>query len=149
GGVGVVLRFGVLYGLGSEQSDIQARMARRPIGFSMGRPGDYVSPLHLADAGSAAAAALTAPAGVYNAVDDESVMRRDAAAALGAAVGARPWVHLPGRAARWMARGPMLAIVRSHRVSNARLRDATGWTPRYPSVREGWAAFAATGGPAA
>lgn len=144
GGVGVVLRFGALYGPGSEQSEVQVRLARRHVGLQMGRPGGYVSSLHLADAGTAVAAALTAPAGAYNAVDDEPVTRRAAAAALGAAVGARPWLHLPGRAARLMARGPMAALLRSQRVSNARLREATGWAPRYPSVREGWAAYVAS-----
>jgi hypothetical protein len=34
------------------------------------------------------------------------------------------------------------AVIRSQRVSNKKLRDATGWTPRYPSVREGWPAVA-------
>lgn len=149
GGAGVVLRFGVLYGPGSEQSEVQARMARRHLGFRMGRAGDYLSSLHLADAGTAVVAALVAPAGAYNAVDDEPVTRRAAAAALGSAVGARPWVHVPGRVARRLARGPMVALVRSHRVSNARLRAATGWAPRYPSVREGWAAFVAAGDAAA
>ena len=28
-------------------------------------------------------------------------------------------------------------VVRSQRVSNRALRQATGWRPRYPSVREG------------
>jgi hypothetical protein len=33
-----------------------------------------------------------------------------------------------------------LSLARSLRVSNRRFKEATGWAPRYPSVREGWPA---------
>jgi hypothetical protein len=36
----------------------------------------------------------------------------------------------------------MELISRSQRISNAKLREATGWAPRWPSVREGWRAIA-------
>jgi hypothetical protein len=29
-------------------------------------------------------------------------------------------------------------LTRSHRVSNTKFKEATGWSPRYPSAREGW-----------
>jgi nucleoside-diphosphate-sugar epimerase len=138
GGNGVVLRFGALYGPGSEQSSAQIRQARRHMGFVFGRRNAYISSLHLADAGSAIVAALSAPAGIYNAVDDEPVAKQRLADAVAAAVGARAWFNLPGRLSPLVARGPMAALARSHRVSNARLRHATGWAPRYRSVREGW-----------
>jgi nucleoside-diphosphate-sugar epimerase len=32
---------------------------------------------------------------------------------------------------------------RSHRLSNARFRQASGWVPRVPSVKEGWQILAA------
>jgi nucleoside-diphosphate-sugar epimerase len=140
GGTGVVLRFATLYGPGSEQTKSRARRARRHMGFVFGRRDAYVSSLHLADAGTAVVATLSAPAGIYNAVDDEPVTKRQLAHAVGAAVGARPWIHVPGRLTPLFARGAMAGLARSHRVSNARLRDATGWAPRDPSVREGWAA---------
>jgi hypothetical protein len=34
-------------------------------------------------------------------------------------------------------------MTRSLRLSNRKLRDATGWAPRFPSVREGWPAMLA------
>jgi hypothetical protein len=38
-------------------------------------------------------------------------------------------------------------IARSQRISNRKLRGASDWAPRYPSVREGYpAAVAAIGG---
>jgi nucleoside-diphosphate-sugar epimerase len=64
------------------------------------------------------------------------VTRREYAAALGTAVGRRPLLSLPGRAAA-LAGGPAESLVRSQRVSNRRLRTATGWAPRFPSVRDG------------
>lgn len=46
--------------------------------------------------------------------------------------------------------GPALRIsenraptpARSFRASNAKFKAATGWSPRYPSARAGWAAIA-------
>jgi nucleoside-diphosphate-sugar epimerase len=35
-------------------------------------------------------------------------------------------------------------LARSQRMSNDKLRQATGWTPRYRSAREGWRDLAAT-----
>jgi nucleoside-diphosphate-sugar epimerase len=38
----------------------------------------------------------------------------------------------------------MTSLTRSMRVSNQRLREASGWYPRYASAREGWIATAET-----
>jgi nucleoside-diphosphate-sugar epimerase len=140
----VVLRFGAFYGPGSEQTDEMARLVRRHIGPVMGKPSGFISSIHLADAASACVAALAAPPGVYNVVDDEPLTKREWARALGAAVGTRPWLLLPGRWGALLGKkaGP---LVRSQRVSNRRLRDATGWEPKHPSVRDG---FATLGDPA-
>jgi nucleoside-diphosphate-sugar epimerase len=155
GGTGVVLRFAALYGPGSEQTDQMLALARRHVGVQTGRPGGYVSSLHLADAGTAVAAALTVPAGTYNAADDEPVRKRALADALADAVSVRPWVRVPGRLAPLVFRGPTAGILRSHRVANAKLRAAGGgWAPRYPSAREGMRSLTAPtadgseGGPA-
>ncbi len=137
GGVGVVLRFGFFYGPGSAHSEEFLRAARRHIGPVTGRPSSYVSSIHLADAAAAVVAALDAPAGVYNVVDDEPLRGKDYARAVGAAVGKRPWLYLPGRFAL-LAGKKSEVMTRSERVSNRAFRDATGWRPRYPSAREGW-----------
>jgi nucleoside-diphosphate-sugar epimerase len=57
-------------------------------------------------------------------------------------VGKRPWIRMPGRLTL-LAGANMSSVNRSLRVSNRRFREATGWAPRYPSVREGWAATVA------
>src|SRR4051794_26388889 len=119
GGTGVVLRFGFFYGPGSAHTDEFVRLARRHIGPVAGRLHAYQSSIHLADAASAVVAALDAPPGIYNIVDDEPLTKKEYAQAVGAAVGKRPWIHLPGRFAR-LAGKKSDVVSRSHRVSNAK-----------------------------
>ncbi|WP_158896279.1 NAD-dependent epimerase/dehydratase family protein [Amycolatopsis anabasis] len=142
GGTAVVLRFGLFYGPGAAHSEQFLAQARHHIGLVLGPAGTYLSSIHLADAASAVVAALAAPAGTYNVVDDEPLSKRDYAAALSAAAGKTPWVRGPGRAALLLG-DRLTSLTRSLRVSNAKFRSATGWSPRYPSAREGWLATAA------
>ena len=100
--------------------------------------GRFLSPVSHDDAASAAAAALDFDAGTYNVVDDEPVTRREYFDTLASALGLPPpkfpplWtVHLLG------STGELLS--RSLRISNRKLRRASGWAPKVPSVREGWA----------
>ena len=110
----------------------------------MGRDDSYVSSIHVADAGRAVVAALAAPAGTYNVVDDVPLTKREYADALAAAASGRsPRVRVPGRAARLLG-SKTLGLRRSLRVSNRRFSDATDWSPLYPSANEGWIATAAT-----
>jgi nucleoside-diphosphate-sugar epimerase len=139
GRIGVVLRFGYFYGAGSAHTDESIRLARRHLGPVVGRPQAYLSSIHLADAAAAVVAALDCPAGTYNVVDDEPLTNDEYAKAVGAAVGKRPWIHFPGRLAG-LAGNKTEVLTRSHRVSNAKFKEATGWSPRYPSAREGWLA---------
>jgi nucleoside-diphosphate-sugar epimerase len=99
-------------------------------------PRRYVSSIATDDAASAVAAALDLPAGVYNVVDDDPVTHAEYVASLAGALGVRPPRVLPGGFALALGRAGPLS--RSQRVSNRHLRDASGWTPRWPSVREGW-----------
>jgi nucleoside-diphosphate-sugar epimerase len=141
GGVGVVLRFGWFYGPGATHSEQFLALARRHICVAIGRPDSYVSSIHVADAG-AAVAALHAPAGTFNVVDDEPLTTRGFADALATAAGATCWLRLPGRVALLLG-DRSTSLTRSLRVSNARFRHATGWAPRYPNARDGLIATAA------
>lgn len=142
GGVGVVLRFGQFYAPEASHTVSQVALARTGIGPVVGPPDGYFSLVHADDAATAVVAALDAPAGTYDVCEDEPLTRAEAAAALGAAVGRKPKVLAPGRAAK--AGGAATSpLVRSQRVSNRRFKEATGWAPRYPSPREGWAAVVA------
>jgi nucleoside-diphosphate-sugar epimerase len=141
GGTGIVLRFGWFYGPGAAHSERLFALARRHLGLVLGPPDGYVSSIHVADAAAAVAAALQTPAGTFNVVDDEPLTKREYAQALARAAGTAMWLRGPGRAAVLFG-DRLTSLARSLRVSNARLRAATGWAPRYPSAREGWIATA-------
>lgn len=142
GGTGVVLRFGLFYGPGSSQNHDMLMMAKAGIRVVYGPPDGYYSPIHLADAGRAVLAALHAPAGVYNIVDDEPITKRDYGQAMSDAVGRRPLIGAPGRLIG-LAGQNMAAVMRSEPVSNKRFKEATGWHPHNPNSRIGWQATAA------
>jgi len=139
GRIGIVLRFGSFYGAGSAHTDEFISLARHHIGPVAGRPQAYLSSIHLADAAAAVVAALDTPAGIYNVVDDEPLTNKEYEKALGVAVGKRPWISFPGRLAA-LAGNKAKVLTRSHRVRNAKFKEATGWSPRYRSAREGWLA---------
>jgi nucleoside-diphosphate-sugar epimerase len=136
--VAVILRFGFFYGPGSAHTEAMLKAARRHVGPSFGPADHWVSSIHLEDAAAAVVAALTAPGGTYNVVD-EPVTWREFAEALGQAVGEAPWLRAPGRIMTLFGeRGGTL--YRSQRASNRRFRDATGWSPKYRSAWDGWPA---------
>jgi nucleoside-diphosphate-sugar epimerase len=141
GGIGLVLRFGWFYGPGATHSEEFLALARRHVCVMMGRPDTYVSSIHVRDGGAAVAAALTLSAGTYNIVDDQPLTKRAYADALAAAAGKSVWLRTPGRLALLLG-DRSTSLTRSLRVSNARFRAASGWSPTYPSAREGWLATA-------
>ena len=138
GGVGVVLRFADFYGPDSRLLIEGITLLRRTgRAFMPGSPDAFVSSVSHDDAATAAAAALTLPAGTYNVVDDEPVTRRDYFDSLAQELGMPAPKPFP-----WWARamfgslGTLLS--RSLRISNRKLRAASSWAPRYRSVRQGW-----------
>lgn len=137
-GTGVVLRFGLFYSADSSQTRDMAGMIRRGLMPMPGRDAGYQPWVHVDDAAAAVVAALAAPGGAYNAVEDEPLTNAAQADVLGAVVGRR--VRRPPA---WLAMGPMVLGTRSQRVSNRRLRAATGWRPAFPSRRTGWPAVLA------
>jgi nucleoside-diphosphate-sugar epimerase len=141
GGAGIVLRLGLFYGPGALHSEQFLAMARHHIVPLVGGRQTYLSSIHVADGGTAVAAALHVPGGIYNVVDDEPLMKAEYARALAVAARTKPWVRGPGRLALLLGHR-MASLTRSMRVSNRRFRDVGGWEPRYPSAREGWLATA-------
>jgi nucleoside-diphosphate-sugar epimerase len=140
GRAGVVLRFG--WFPGAAHSEQFLALARGHVCVAIGRADSYVSSIHPSDAAGAVVAALHAPAGPHNVVDDEPLTTHDDAGALAAAAGTTTWLRLPSRAALLLG-DRTTSLTRSLRVSNARLKAATGWSPRFRSAREGWTATAA------
>jgi hypothetical protein len=79
------------------------------------------------------------PAGAYTVVDDGPVTRSVYFGSLAEQLHLKPPRFLPD----WTT--PLFgsigqAMARSLRLSNRKLRTASEWTPRFPSVREGWRA---------
>jgi nucleoside-diphosphate-sugar epimerase len=139
GGSGIVLRFAGFYGPDAFHVRDMIKLVRKGWFPLPGSPDAYISAVSHDDAASAVIAALDAPAGIYNVTDDDPLPRRDFAGTLATALGVKPPRFLPP----WMAFlmgsiGELLS--RSQRMSNRKLKAATGWQPRYPSVREGWPA---------
>ncbi len=97
--------------------------------------GRLLNMIHRDDLVSAILAALERgqPGQVYNVVDDEPVTLREFFEWLAAQTG-RP---LPSGGSGSAAAGPRAAT--NKRVSNRKLRQELGWSPRYPSFREGCA----------
>jgi nucleoside-diphosphate-sugar epimerase len=126
GGRGVVLRFGRFYDAESDYARAQVRAASLGFSTEMGAPDGYQPLIAIGDAVSAVVAALDAPSGIYNVVDDAPLTRRQIDTVLAGAVGRsrlwRPIDHLPPSV------GPDRTLFEgSNRVSNERFRAATGW----------------------
>jgi nucleoside-diphosphate-sugar epimerase len=132
GGRGVVLRFGIFVAPDSDQTVTVMRAARRGLAIEPGRPDGYFPAIDAGDAAAAVVAALDAPSGTYDVVDDESLTREEARAALAAAVGRRRLLAMPS------AKKVVGPLADSQRVSNARFKAVTNWSPRVRSRRQGW-----------
>ena len=137
GGTSVVLRYALFYGPDSSYTIDTVAWARKRVAATFGKREDFVSSIHLDDAASAVVAALKVPSGTYNVGDDEPVRRRAYFQALARALGvAEPW--LPPAWMGGLFGSVAKTIGRSHRMSNAKFKRASGWVPRYPSVVAGW-----------
>jgi UDP-glucose 4-epimerase len=133
-GDGVVLRFGLFIGPDSRSSVVALEAAHRGASIAPGPPDAYRPTIWLDDATAAIAAATGVPGGIYNVVDNDPATNAEIDAALAAAVGVE---SLRTRAPQ---KGP---LARSQRVSNRRLREASGWEPTVRACVDGWRLIAA------
>lgn len=136
GGVGVVLRFGGLYGPDEILTEMLSMM-RRGISPLPGDPAAFLSSLAQDDAATAVVASLGVPAGTYNIVEDEPMRRGEWVRTLATAAGIRVPKPIPA----WVTAigGSMLKLMaRSERISNRKFREAAGWAPRYPKASDAW-----------
>ena len=136
GGTGIVLRFSMFYGpdpLTLSMLDY----VRRGMAPAFGAPDAYMSSIWIDDAASAVFAALSVPAGAYNVTDDAPMRKREAFELLARELGVKPPRMLPRWAARMMG-SVSETLGRSQRISNAKFRQAANWSPKVPSLREGW-----------
>ena len=146
GGKAVVLRFGLFYAPYAASTITSVKMMKRRMFGVIGKGDNYFSSIHVDDAAAALVAALNAPGGTYNVVEDNPSLQTDYARAFA------DELHLPKprRFPRWLGKlvmgGPANYILNSTRVSNKKFKEATGWAPKYPSVREGFREVAETMG---
>jgi nucleoside-diphosphate-sugar epimerase len=139
GGEGVVLRFGAFYGPDARLAEDLLRAVRRGLAPLPGPATSFISSVSHDDAATAVLAALNVPAGIYNVVDDEPVTHRAYFDALAAALGVpSPKLLPPFVTPLFGSAGSLLS--RSLRISNKKLRETSGWAPKYRSVREGFKA---------
>ena len=108
----------------------------------MGPADAYLSSVVTDDAAAAAVAALGVDTGIYNVADDEPLTRRRHFDALGQAVGRDRLSYPPAILGR-LAGSKFEMLLRSQRVSNQRIKDATDWAPRYFNAEAGWSAVVA------
>jgi len=131
----VVLRFAGFYG-----PDPMLRQMLAGVGKGWaplpGPSGAYWSSVSHEDAATAVVAALGVPGGVYEVCDDEPVTRKEFGEVCARATGAPSPRPIP-RWLTWLGGATLELASRSLRLSNARLRAASGWAPRWRSVREG------------
>ncbi len=136
---GIALRYGGFYGADNDGLVEPVRKRRFPI---VGDGGGVFTFIHLDDAAAATVLALDhdGPA-IYNVGDDEPAPVREWLPVLADALGAKP----PRRVPVWLASAlageiPVMLGTEARGVSSAKARRELGWTLRYPTWRQGFAA---------
>jgi 2-alkyl-3-oxoalkanoate reductase len=135
---GIALRYGGFYG--DRDNAMITAIGKRQFPL-IGDGGGIMSFIHLDDAAAATVLALdTQGPAIYNITDDDPAPMRDWLPALARALGAKP----PYRVPAWLARllmGKMLPMMTEARgASNAKAKKELGWTPRWPTWRDGFPA---------
>jgi nucleoside-diphosphate-sugar epimerase len=136
GGAAVALRFGLFYG--PPAAGVFVRTARAGFLPFPGKGDAFVPLIHTDDLGPAVVAALGAPAGSYNVVDDVPITRAELASVLASALGRRR-VRLQPRMVRRATGERFDYLARSQRVTNRAFKTSTGWAPTVPDSRQAWA----------
>jgi nucleoside-diphosphate-sugar epimerase len=140
---GISLRMGGFYNATSSQSKEMLRTAH--MGFSpvFGRDEAYQPLIWINDAARAVVAALEAPSGVYDIVDDEPLTRGELRKVIAKAIGHSKLTRLPNFVTSLLLGVTAETLTRSQRVSNQQFKKVTSWQPEVPSAREGWKRIAA------
>jgi len=134
-----ILRCGWFYGADAYHTRQMGKLIRWRLMPIVGSGATLLSMLHLDDAAEAFAVATeTGASGLWHVVDDRDAMVAQLFNGLARRLEARP----PRRIPDWLARllfgdHAVKMLTTDMRTSNARFRDQTGWTPRYPSIEEG------------
>jgi len=138
---GVVLRYGMFYGLEAPSTVKMIDMVRKRRLPVVRGDASQLPLIHIEDAVSATLAALDrAPAGsAYDIVDDQAVSMTQIVEAIAKYTGS----PAPFRVPAWLPRliAPYMARMTSVRMplSNAKAKTELGWQPKYSTMRDGLA----------
>lgn len=140
---GVVLRYGGFYGPATGFTSGAAIDLIRKRQFPIIGGGEGITSfIHIEDAAAATAAAVDRGApGLYNIVDDEPAPAYEWLPFLARTVGAKPPRRMPAWLVKPVAGEHVVLMMTAARgSSNAKAKRELGWTPRYPSWRQGFPA---------
>lgn len=134
---GIALRYGGFYGGANDGLVESVRKRQFPV---IGDGGGIFPWIHLEDAAAATALAVEHDgSGIYNIVDDDPAPAREWLPVLAQTLGAKPPRRLPVWLARLLAGEAAVVVFTEGRgASNAKAKRELGWTPRYPSWRQGF-----------
>jgi nucleoside-diphosphate-sugar epimerase len=141
---GLVLRYGVLYGHGASDAMLEA-VRKRQLPVIGGGTGIW-SFTEVTDAAAATVAAVTRGApGIYNVVDDDPAPVAQWLPYLASSIGAKPPMHAPAWLGRVLGGEMAVSMMTQMRgASNEKAKRDLGWSPAYPSWRDGFPAWAKT-----
>jgi nucleoside-diphosphate-sugar epimerase len=141
---GIVLRYGNFYGPGASEPMLDA-VRKRQFPVIGGGTGVW-SFSHIEDAATAAAAAVTRGApGIYNAVDDDPAPVAQWLPFLASCLDAKRPLRLPVWLGRILAGESIVSMMTEIRgLPNEQAKRELGWSPRYPSWRDGFPVWAGT-----
>ena len=137
---GIALRYGTFYGDLDDVLVAAVRAQKFPV---VGDGAGVWSFIHLDDAAAATVLGLEhdGPA-VFNIVDDEPSPTREWLPELARIVGAEPPQRIPRQVAQGFAgEAAVMMGTEARGASNAKAKRELGWTLRYPSWRQGFAAL--------
>ncbi|HEX8492109.1 MAG TPA: NAD-dependent epimerase/dehydratase family protein [Pyrinomonadaceae bacterium] len=134
-----VLRCGLFYGPDASHTRMMGEMLLKRKFPIIGSGDAVLSCLHTDDAaGAFVAAAEGNKKGLWHVVDDENVRVKELLTGFAERLCAPPPRHVPAWLARLVAGSYTVNFFTSSiRTSNARFRADFGWSPRFPSYREG------------
>ncbi|HEV2597043.1 SDR family NAD(P)-dependent oxidoreductase [Sphingopyxis sp.] len=104
-------------------------------------PGQVFSRIHIDDIAGGVIASLRGPAGVYNLADDEPC-HQNRLVEWGSAMLGAPLPPLQSLDEAGLSSAARAFYSENRRVANGKAKRLLGWSPRYPSFREGLAASA-------
>ena len=148
---GVALRYGGFYGPGTGMApgaDQWEAVRKRQFPL-VGDGGGIFSFAHVDDVAGATVAAVETwtPGEVYNVVDDEPSPVREWLPVLARTIGAKPPRHVPRWFARLLGEHLVVMMTEARGASNEKIKRELGWTPKWPTWREGFAALARADAP--